>query len=190
MRPIVVLLTLFSFCLQGFAQVKYEKESRLKNIDVPASAKNFVDSMHFDSNVKWYKETGFSTISIEAKTKFKDKSYSIEFSEDGSFEDIEIEIELNEMPSETFDIVSRYLSERHPGHSLEKIQIQYSGNPKMVIDYFQNKGSDIGLLRSYEVVISCKMDGSFTMIEYLFSWNGEFIKKAPIVLQRSDNIEF
>lgn len=190
MRPIVVLLTLFTFYLQGFAQVKYEKETRLKNKDVPARAKNFVDSMHFKSNVKWYKETGFSTSSFEAKTKFDDKSYSIEFSEDGSFEDIEIEIESNEMPSETSDNVSRYLSEKHPGYSIKKIQIQYSGNPKVVLDYFRNKKSDIGLVTNFEIVISCKLDGSFTMIEYLFSGNGEFIKKAPIVLQRSDNIEF
>jgi hypothetical protein len=181
---------LFTFCLEGFAQVKYEKESRLKNRDVPAMAKNFVDSMHFDTNVKWYKETGFSASSIEAKTKFNGKSYSIEFSEDGSFEDIEIEIVSNDLPSETFDIVSRYLSERHPGHAIEKIQVQYSGNPTVVLDYFQNKKSDNGLVINFEVVISCKLDGSFTMIEYLFSWNGEFIKKAPIVLQRSDNIEF
>jgi hypothetical protein len=190
MRTNFILIMLFALSVHGFAQYKYEKESRVKKSDVPANAISFVDSISFSSSVKWYKEIGFNTISYEAKTKYKSKKHSIEFSDDGSFEDIEIEIESNEIPSETFNIISKYLSEKHNKYSIEKIQIQFSGNKNLILEYLQNTRTSIGIVTNYEIVISGKVDGSFTMLEYLFSKNGEFIQKTQITLNRTENIEY
>jgi hypothetical protein len=190
MKPNLILIMLFTFSLQACAQFKYEKESRVKENDVPTNAIKYVDSINFNSRVKWYKEIGLNTTSFEAKTKYKGKKYSIEFSEDGSFEDIEMEIKSNEIAAETFKIISKYLSENHDKYSIEKIQIQYSGNKNLILEYLQNNNENIGFETRYEIVISSKVDGSFTMLEYLFSKNGKFIQKTQITLNRTDNIEY
>jgi len=190
MRTIFILIMLFTLSSQGFAQFKYEKESRVKKSGVPANAINFVDSINFNSGIKWYKEIGFNAISFEAKTKCNGKKYSIEFSENGSFEDIEIEIKSDELPSETFNIISKYLSENHNKYSIEKIQVQYSGNKNLILGYLLNNSTSIGLVTNYEIVISGKVAGSFTMLEYLFSKNGKFIQKTQITLNRTENIEY
>lgn len=190
MKKIPILFVLFAFTLPGFAQLKYEKESRVKKSNVPANAIHFVDAINFNGKVRWYKEIGFNTITFEAKTKYEGKRYSIEFGEDGSLEDIEIEIEKHEMPSETYQLVSKYLAENHHKYAIEKIQVQYSGDTKLMLEFFRDKRSVIGLVKSYEWVISGKVDNSFTLFEYLFSDNGEFIQKSTITLQNTDNMVY
>jgi hypothetical protein len=190
MRTILILMFLFTLSLSGFAQFKYEKESRVNKRDVPAFARNFVDSLNFSSKVKWYKEIGFSTVSFEAKTRHKGKRYSVEFSEAGSFEDIEIEIKPNEIPSEVYNEISNYLTHKHINYSIEKIQIQYSGDANGILDYFNNIGSGSDLVTNYEIVVTGKMDGTFKMIEYLFSKDGSLLQMTPITSDRTDNIEY
>jgi hypothetical protein len=190
MKSLVFILLFAAVATQGFAQVKYEKESRVKKSDVPAYAKEYVDLYQFDKRVKWYKEIGFNSISFEAKTKFQGKNYSIEFSDDGSFEDIEIEIKSNEIPPEIFSTISNYLVEKHTKYSIEKIQIQYLGDKQKVLNYLQNNGKSNDVVMNYEIVISTKLQGTFTMLEYLFSDEGGFMQKEQIVLKRTDNIEF
>jgi hypothetical protein len=190
MRTILVIILLFTLSLSGFAQFKYEKESRVKANDVPSDIRNFVDSFNFSSKVKWYKETGFSNVSFEAKTMFEGKRYSIEFSEAGVFEDIEIEIKSTEMPSEIFTKISEYFSQNHSAYSIEKIQIQYTGDINMILESFKKKWSDNNLVTNYEIVLATKLDGTFTRIEYLFSENGSLLQMTPITTERTDNIEY
>lgn len=190
MRTILISIILFTMSLHGFAQFKYEKESRANKKDVPAYAVNFVDSLNFSSKVKWYKEIGYNTVSFEAKTKYKGKRYSIEFSEDGAFEDIEIEIKSNEIPSETLNKVSIILSENYSEYSIEKIQAQYSGDARIILEYFKNKGSKAEVTINYEIVVASKVDGSFKMFEYLFTKEGEFLHKKAITIKATDNIEY
>ena len=74
--------------------------------------------------------------------------------------------------------------------SIDKIQIQYLGNKQKIYSYLQNNGTSADVVINYEIVISTKLQGSFTMLEYLFSEEGDFIQKQQIVLKRTDNIEF
>ena len=87
-RFVLVLSSILLIAFHGFSQAKYEKEFRIKEKYVPSVALNFVDSMTFDSKVKWYKEIGLNRITIEAKAKYKKERYSIEFFENGVFKDV------------------------------------------------------------------------------------------------------
>jgi len=140
--------------------------------------------------VKWYRETGYSTISFEAKTKHKGKRISVEFSENGTFEDIEIEIRTDEIPRNAFSKVSDYLLASHEKYKIDKIQIQYSGEPNIVLNYFLTIEVAGDLVINYEVVINTKAEGAFARFEYLFDKDGEFIQKRRIKLSMTDNIEF
>jgi hypothetical protein len=123
-RFVLVLSSILLIAFHGFSQAKYEKEFRIKEKYVPSVALNFVDSMTFDSKVKWYKEIGLNRITIEAKAKYKKERYSIEFSDKGIFQDVEIEVKSNKIPDSTFSKISGFLSQRHKKYKIEKVQIQ------------------------------------------------------------------
>ena len=50
--------------------------------------------------VKWYKETTSGITSFEAKFKYQGKKYSVAFSEDGVFEDIEFIVKWKSLNTE------------------------------------------------------------------------------------------
>lgn len=183
-----MLIMLIAIATNGFAQFKYEKEYRIHKRDVPESALSFVESIGFDSKVRWYKEIGYDRVSFEAKTKHRGKRYSVEFSSDGIFEDIEIEITASEIPGETFARINEYLTAEFQSYSFEKIQIQYTGDPDQVLAYFKDMTDRSEVTVNYELVISTRMDNSFVRFEILFSDEGAFIQKSQIVLKNADNI--
>lgn len=191
MRKLFILSLLLLFALCGVSQqYKYEKESRIKEDAVPENAINFVDSMGFNSRIKWYKEIAYDRTSIEAKTKSKGKRYSIEFSDDGTFEDVEIEIRSSEIPTDTYFLIKKHLQSKYEKYSIEKVQIQYLGDKALILHFFQEEIPANQIEINYEIVISTKVDGSFVMFEYLFSESGEAIKSLQVKLKKSDNIEY
>lgn len=190
MKSLVFILIFAAVATQGFAQVKYEKESRVKKSDVPANATEYVDLFQFKKKVKWYNETGLDRTTFEAKTKYQGKIISIEFNENGELEDVEIIVKPSEVPIETKSKIDKYLTNLYGNFSIDKIQIQYLGNKQKIYSYLQNNGTSADVVINYEIVISTKLQGSFTMLEYLFSEEGDFIQKQQIVLKRTDNIEF
>lgn len=190
-RFVLVLSTLLLIAFHGFSQAKYEKEFRIKAKNVPSGALNFVDSLTFDSKVKWYKETGLNLITIEAKAKYKKERYSIEFFENGVFQDVEIEVKPNKIPYSTFSRLTGILSQRHKKYKIEKVQIQHTGDRNLVLMFLkENRNHSEGITISYEVVISTKMDGNYLMLEYLFSETGGYLLSNEIISRRKDTIDY
>jgi len=190
MNRFIIILCLIFFAVSGYSQVKFEKEERIKRAEAPAKAIRFVDSMKLNNRVKWFRETGYSSISFEAKTKHKGKRVSVEFSENGTFEDIEIEISTDEIPGSTFAKISDHLLASHEKYKVDKVQIQYSGEPIIVLNYYLTNVVAGDLIINYEIVINTKVDGAFARFEYLFDKEGGFIQKSRIKLSMTDNIEF
>ncbi len=184
------LTLLILFNTHGFSQSKYEKEFRIKESDVPLSALSFVDSMNFDVKVKWYKEVGLNHITIEAKAITKKERYSIEFCENGIFQDIEIEVDPSKISYSIYSKITGILTLRHKKYKIEKIQLQYNGDRGATLKFLREKRRNSeGITMSYEVVISTKMEGNFLMLEYLFSEKGEFVQSNQIVSKRKDTID-
>ena len=190
MNRFIFFICLMSFSSFGFTQPKYEKEMRIKEKEVPENVISFVDSMKLPKKIKWYKEIGNNKTSYEAKTRYEAKRLSIEFSENGTFEDFEIEINPEDILSEDNKRISDYLLNAHSKYLIEKVQLQYSGEPNLILNYFLNPESINGLIIHYEVVISTKEDSAYAMYEYLFDENGAFVKKSQIKIKTTDNIEY
>jgi hypothetical protein len=187
----LVSSALLLIAFQGFSQSKYEKEFRIKAKDVPSSALSFVDSMTFDSRVKWYKEIGLNDVTIEAKAKFNKERYSIEFSENGIFQDVEIEVKPSKIPYGTYSKIAGVLSQTHKRYKIDKVQIQYTGDRNLILKFFRaNRINPEGIIVNYEVVISTKMDGNYIMLEYLFSETGEYMQSSKIISRRKDTIDY
>lgn len=188
MKNFLMLIIFCSFSIHGFAQYKYEKEFRIKESDVPENAVNFVNEMNFSSRIKWYREIGQDIRYYEAKTKHKGDRYSIKFSEEGTLVDVEIEMAESDMPVDTYNKIREHLKSEYDKYSIEKIQIQFLGNQKRVLEFLQNRDDKNGIETNFEIVLSTKVKGSYVMFEYLFSENGSLIRKSKIVLKSTDNI--
>ena len=188
----IVLISLtFLLTLPGFAQPKYEREIRIRKKEVPENALRFIDSMKFNSRVKWYKEIGYDQISFEAKTRVNRERVSVEFCELGSLQDVEIEIGTKNIPTIAYNSIKEYLTLKYSRFKIEKVQIQYSGGEHEILTFFRNNMNNPGEIEiRYEIVISSRVDGSFKLFEYLFSKNGEYIQSAPIIQRRTDVIDY
>ena len=184
------LLVFTGTLVPSFGQIKYEKEVRLDKKDVPATARDFVRQFAFTKKVKWYKEIGLTSTSIEAKTKHKGQRYSIEFDNEGILEDVEIEIGAGNIKEGTINTISTYLSEELGKYEIEKIQIQYVGPPENILSFLKEQNHSELIITNYEFVINSKVDKAFRQFEYLFDESGVFIKSYEIILRNTDNIEY
>jgi len=172
------------------AQNKYEKEVRVSESEVPPNARNFVEKLNLRSKIKWYQEFGTDKISFEAKTKKEETRYSVEFSGDGLFEDMEIGVAPHDVPQEVMKKMRDYLNDTFRKYAIDKIQVQYSGSEEAVLAFLKKESAISGLVVHYEVVVSAKEDGNFSLFEFLFDAGGGFNQRYKIVLQNTENLEY
>ncbi len=187
--PIIIMIVLTNLI---FAQTKYEKEYKLDKKEVPQSALEFIETLRFDSKIKWYKEEGIDKTSIEAKTKFHSKKYSIEFDNDGKIEDIEIEKKWKHLSETIKSSITEYLKDNYNKHKVCKSQIQFTGQSNNLIDAIVNKTFEktIGITTNYEIVAEVKHKGRHQQMEFLFDSQGGIISKSIILPKNTDNLEY
>lgn len=187
----ITLLLCFSlFSIPLSAQVKYEKESRVKEKDVPVKALQFIDTLALNKKIKWFKEEGLKANSFEAKFKLDRVRYSIEFDTLGTVEDIEVEQEWKKMEEVLQTVISERLKEDCLKHKIDKVQVQYSGEPSELLALFQPNGSMQKLQVRYEIVVKCKKEDDVNLYEYLFSKTGETLAVSKIVFKNSSHLEY
>ncbi len=188
-KQYVVLVLAIMISTSALGQEKLEREFRIKEKDVPQKALDFINALSFSKKIKWYKEIGLTSTTVEAKTKSNRKKYSIEFDSLGQIEDIEINIKWKELPTDTQNKITAYLSTAHQKHKIRKIQIQYTGDEALLIDAVKKTPSDAVVI-NYEIVLKAKTNNEYKLLEYLFSNEGIMRSKATIILNNSDNLEF
>lgn len=182
-----LLLCYFSF---SFSQEKFEKEYRLKIEEIPQAAKDFISKFNFEKKVKWYKEESDRGNSIEAKTKYKDSRYSIEFETNGTLEDVEIKVDFESLPKVVQQFISKTFSTTFQKWKIDKVQLQYSGEPSAVFSFISKKASKEDIVINFEVVVRGKNDNRYYPYEFLFSEEGKTISKQKINYRNTDNIEY
>lgn len=157
------------------AQVKYEREFRIKKKEFPTAAHELIKKNITElKKLKFYKEIDSHKISYEAKFK-KDKLwYSIEFTEEGVLEDIEITIKPIDLPNDTYEKIETYLGTHFTSCKIKKIQQQYvAENP--VEKTFKNAVQNLILPAvNYELIIDAKKENEYEQFEILFNSEGEF----------------
>jgi len=178
------------YCNSVFSQVKYEKEYRIKKNEIPKNIKSYLDEITFKNKIKWYKDEGLSKYTYEAKTSHNNLNFSIEFDSLGIIEDVEIEIRWNDIPELVKKSIEFYLDGKYQKKKIIKVQVQYTGEPEYLIDIINDEESKKRLTRKYEIVLKGKENKKFQMMEYLFSNEGKFERKAIIMMKNIDNLEF
>jgi len=193
MKKIIFLLIIISIPLTIISgQYKYEREYRLDKNKVPPSALEFVDALNFSKKIKWYKEEGLQTSSVEAKTKHQSKKYSIEFDLNGKLEDIEITMGWESVPIETRQPIVQYFNDHFQKHKICKTQIQLTGEKEILINTISNPSMERNeeVRIHYEIVAKVKHNGKHQKMEFLFSEIGEMKKQSIILQKNTDNLEY
>ncbi|MDX1478952.1 MAG: hypothetical protein R3301_14665 [Saprospiraceae bacterium] len=186
----LLLLCVLVMPVGSSAQQKYEKEFRIDPQEVPSSALQFVDQLEVNRKVRWYREVGLERSSVEAKTKINGQRYSIEFSNDGQIEDIEIEQSWEEIPAEARARAIAHFDKLYDRHKVLRVQRQYTGPPAVLISCIRQPGSCNGVTRHFELVVKTRTERDYKMMEFLISETGVILSSVEIILRNTDNLEF
>lgn len=186
---LIFLLSLFS-SVELFAQEKFEKESRIKQRDVPQKALDFIESANIKGKMKWYLEQGLNRKSIEVKFQQNRKRFSVEFDTLGTIEDVEIELKATELPASLNNTINTQLQDDCIKYKIEKIQVQYSGSEEQLLAKLKNLSSVQNLVTKYEVVVKCTSKNNVELLEYLFTDTGTVLSVSTIVFKNSSHLEY
>lgn len=171
------------------AQVKYEREFRIKKSDFPSKAFELIESKLTNAKrIKYYKEIDSATTSFEAKFKKDRLWYSIEFSEDGNLEDIEITINAIDLPNDSYENIQLYLNSNFSSYKIRKIQQQYvveNSVDATLKNAFQNL-----MIPSvnYELIVDGKKNKSYQEFEILFNAEGNFVSSRKSLPPNYDHV--
>lgn len=174
-----------------FAQNKYEREYRIRKSQFPEQALTYISEKLEDAKrIRFYKETDSTKTSYEAKFKKDRLWYSVEFSENGTLEDIEILIKPVDIPNDSFSRMETYLSDYFVKYRIRRLQQQYpitsEESPETTIkNAFQNL-----MLPSinYELIVSGKKEKVFEQFEILFNAQGNFVSLRKSLPPNYDHV--
>ena len=192
--PVWFLLTgvLTALWQPGLAQEaeKFEREQRMDPVEVPQTARTFVDSIHFQKRVKWYLEESLTGHSVEAKVRREGLLYSIEFDTLGRLEDIEVDIRKREIPANTLAAIEAALDQDFSRFRFKQIQTQWTGNRTVLLAKTRSPQEPEDVVLRYEIVVKGRDESGMHWYEYLFSDSGEPIQRSRIVFQNTDHLDY
>jgi len=181
---LLAVLTLIS--LQALlSQSKNEKEERIKRSDFPEKIQNIIKSLPKEcKRLKFYKETDGTKKSYEVKFKYKKQHYSLEFSEKGMIEDIEVLTKLNDIKLLIKKQIKIYFKQSFDKHKLIKIQKQYVYSKEIkpsqfIIDVLNKKAK---ATINFEIIAEVKSKKTREIREFTFNNNGQFLRDRTLNL--------
>jgi len=182
-----LVVCVFPLCLS--AQVKFEREYRLKAEEVALQARAYVDSFPFKKRIKWYREESLPGASIEAKTRFEGQRFSLEFDTTGVLQDVEVEVKFSALRQDVQAAVEMRFNADFKRWKIRKVQRQFSGSPDAVRRSSLEGASAEGAKIQYEIVVRGLKDLT-ELFEYTFDQSGEMISVERIILAPTDNLEY
>ena len=174
-----------------FAQEKLEEERRIKPALVPQDALAFIETLNPQKKIRWFEEKSHLGITVESKFKHQNHLHSIEFDDSGSFLDMEIKVDAQQLPINTLTIIQQFLDTKFHQWKYIKIQLQYSGSIEDITQVFNAPiMTTTPISPKYEIVIKGKTDKGIEHYEFLFNNNGILIEQFLIPSRNVDHLEF
>lgn len=172
-----ILLLVFSICFMASAQNKYEREHRIREVQFPEKALEYIHEKLDDAKrTRFYKEIDGNTISYKAKFKKDRLWYGMEFDKTGAIENVEIVVKPSDIPDEAFSAMKRYLSNNFTKYKIRKIHQQYRVSEMNTFEAtIKNAFQNLILPTiNYELIIKGKKDKKSEQHEVLFDSEGNF----------------
>ena len=190
LRKFILIILFTSTFTSAFAQLKFEKESRLKQVDVPPLALELINSLAISKKIKWYSEQSLTGNSIEAKFSLNKKNYSIEFDTNGNLQDVEISIQITEIQKSVKDNIIKYFESEFDNYSIQKIQVHYPGKNPEILSIIKNPPKETSNTVKYELIVNGKTGKLTNQYEMVFNNFGILIERKEIIQKNADNLEF
>ena len=149
-----------------------------------------MDSLNFNTKIKWYKEEGLTRNTIEAKFKHNEANCSIEFDTLGNIEDIETEVNWSDMELMISKPMTRQFIADCSKYRIVKVQKQYSGSENDLFSLLKTGIESEQLKVRYEIIVKCIEQRKASLFEYLFNENGLFLSKSKIIFKNSSHLEY
>ncbi len=178
-RSILMVTCFILFNHSAFGQTKNEKETRIKLSSFPELAQEVIKNLPEKCRrLKYFLETDGSKRSFELKFKFNKKRYSLEFSEEGKIEDIEVVAQLRAINPLTKGKIESHLSQTYLKHKFIKIQKQFVYTTDFDRLNFVNNllQNETNVLPNYEIIAEVKSNKGKDTREFTFNNKGEFLK--------------
>jgi hypothetical protein len=187
----LLLIIFFLSSISVLGQDKLEQEVRVRAQQVPLEARKWLkDAFESVRKPKWYKEFSELDYSFEAKFKLKGRFHSVEFDSLGNVLDVEIEIEWESLSEEVKANLTLHFEGTLRRFKLEKIQIQYSGLPGDLEDFFDEEETD-GVLIQFEIEYQAEDQSEVIRIwEGTFSSDGKFLTHRRVIVREIFNLSF
>lgn len=174
--------------LSANAQNKVEKEYRIKSSQVPKEALDFIKKCPFKKKIKWYIEESQNEKSIEAKTFYQKRKYSIEFTNEGEPEDVEIKIPFSELSIDLQNTIQSSLDSIFTKSKIKKNQIQWVGDRATLVSLINKKNIKAAYTTNYELIVKGKKEKHYHYYELLYSNDGVLLKMLRVVNDNTDNL--
>ena len=186
MRNLLLLLS-FLTVLAALGQSKAEVEERIEATDFPPQARRFAENLFAKEKIHWIKEQNQAGHSYEAKARLSGVKYSLEFDENGKFEDLEFVVKSRHLAEAVLQNIEQELEDAFQRFKIKKIQEQWSGDQAHLKSSMQQQKKAAALKRRYEVEVHGKSKGDYADYEYLFDGVGNFIRRQEIQESNHDN---
>lgn len=173
-----------------FAQFKFERETRLKGEEVPASALAFLEPISLDQKVRWYYEENLEGNSLEAKFKMNQTKYSVEFDTLGQLQDIEIEVTPEQIDQELRRSINTQLAQQFSRYRWQKLQRQFSGSEQQLQDILHEGVPQEGVAVRYELELKGKNEEGTALYEITFDLAGQIIGQRQIIFKNANHLEY
>lgn len=191
MKYRAVSLLAMLFCCSLSAQVKYEREFRIKKSQFPEAslklAEPFLDGVR---KLRFYKEIDSSRQTYEIKFKRDRLKYSVEFNDKDELEDVEVGITEVDIPEASFQAMTAYLKEQFSKYKIRKIQQQYPRSAfASTEETFRNTFQNLILPEiRYEILVHAKTTEEYMDFEILFDAEGQFLKQRKSLPPNYDHV--
>ena len=179
--------------LHAMAQdgVKTEREKAGSKSEVPGEAVDWLEgAAELPKRVTWYREENNEGVNYEAKFKPEGDMYSVKFSDKGCIEDIEIAKPWKKLPDGPRKNMDAYFNSTYTRFKLDKAQLQYTGDGKLLKTVFAEDGPDENLTVRYEVEYRGKTAEGHNLWESMFDSEGSHLSRRKVVMRPIDNLSY
>lgn len=187
----ILMIALLTSGFTLSAQYKVEKESRIKRSEVPVVALEVVQQLSAKTKWKWYREQSIDAVSIEAKGKVSGRKCSVEFTEDGKLQDVEVVVKFDNLPDTVRAQICEALNAKeYYKIKMLRVQDQFVGEiPEIIKAIDLEPTAEVQHRYEIEVEAHTKEDGH-NRYEYTFDAMGNVVKIEQVILRNMDNLEY
>lgn len=186
----ILFILLFVSIQSVYAQDKIEREYKIKSAEVPKKASDFIKTSFAEEKVNWYMEESASGKSIEAKVQKEGRLYSAEFDIDGNIQDIEVLINIKEVPEPLKMTIERSLGEQFSRYKIQKVQKQWIGKAADLHLLIKGDEPKAKYKTNFEIVLSGRINKHNDEYELLFNEEGMLVRKQKIAENNQHHLLF